>query len=55
MRKPISQHVSVGEQPRESDLEALKKDGVSTVVNLRTASENDPLTPAEEGALVKAV
>jgi hypothetical protein len=32
MRKAISQKVSVGEQPRQSDLEELKKDGVTTVV-----------------------
>ena len=45
MRKKLSQQVSVGEQPRPSDLEELKKDGVTTVVNLRLAEEDTPLTP----------
>ena len=45
MRKAISQKVSVGEQPRQSDLEELKKEGVTTVVNLRTVGEDTPLTP----------
>jgi uncharacterized protein (TIGR01244 family) len=53
MRKAISQKVSVGEQPRQSDLEELKKDGVTTVVNLRVAGEETPLTPAEERALAE--
>ena len=34
MVKTISEKVSVGRQPRVSDLEELKKDGVKTVVNL---------------------
>jgi uncharacterized protein (TIGR01244 family) len=53
MRKAISQRVSVGEQPRQSDLEDLKKDGVTTVVNLRVSGEDAPLTPAEEHALAE--
>ena len=53
MRKAISQRVSVGEQPRQSDLEELKKDGVTTVVNLRVAGEDTSLTPAEERALAE--
>jgi protein tyrosine phosphatase (PTP) superfamily phosphohydrolase (DUF442 family) len=44
MRKAISQRVSVGEQPGQADLEELKKDGVTTVVNLRVAGE-DRRTP----------
>jgi protein tyrosine phosphatase (PTP) superfamily phosphohydrolase (DUF442 family) len=53
MRKAISQRVSVGEQPRQSDLEELKKDGVTTVVNLRLAGEDTSLTPAEERELAE--
>ena len=53
MRKAISQRVSVGEQPRQSDLEELKKDGVTTVVNLRVSGEDTSLTPAEERALAE--
>ncbi len=53
MRKKLSQQVSVGEQPRPSDLEELKKDGVTTVVNLRLAEEDTPLTPEQERALAE--
>jgi uncharacterized protein (TIGR01244 family) len=53
MRKAISQRLSVGGQPQESDLEELKKDGVTTVVNLRVAGEKSPLTPTEERALAQ--
>jgi sulfide:quinone oxidoreductase len=53
MRKTISQRVSVGEQPQKADLEELKKDGVTTVVNLRVVGEETPLTPAEERALAE--
>jgi uncharacterized protein (TIGR01244 family) len=53
MRKAISQRLSVGGQPQESDLEQLKKDGVTTVVNLRVAGEKSPLTPTEERALAQ--
>jgi len=34
-------------------LEELKKDGVTTVVNLRVVGEETPLTPAEERALAE--
>jgi uncharacterized protein (TIGR01244 family) len=53
MRKAISSQVSVGEQPRESDLEELKKDGVTTVVNLRVVGEDTALAPAEERVLAE--
>jgi len=53
MREAISQRVSVGGQPQQSDLEELKKDGVTTVVNLRVAGEDTSLTPAEERALAE--
>jgi uncharacterized protein (TIGR01244 family) len=53
VRKTISERVSVGEQPRKADLEELKKDGVTTVVNLRVVGEETPLTPAEECALAE--
>jgi len=53
MVKAISEKVSVGGQPRASDLEELKRDGVKTVVNLRVAGENSPLTQVEERALAE--
>jgi hypothetical protein len=37
----------------QSDLEELKKDGVTTVVNLRLALEDSPLNPAEERAIAE--
>ena len=51
--KEISQKVSVGDQPRETDLERLKKEGVATVVNFRLAAEESPLNPAEERAIAE--
>ena len=53
MRKAISQQVSVGEQPLQADLEELKRDGVTTVVNLRMPGEASPLTPDGEHALAE--
>ena len=53
MRKGISAHVSAGGQPIESDLEKLKSEGVTTVVNLRLAGEKSSLTPDEERALAQ--
>jgi protein tyrosine phosphatase (PTP) superfamily phosphohydrolase (DUF442 family) len=53
MRKAISQKVSVGEQPRQFYLEELRKNGVTTVVNLRVPGEDSCLTPAEERAIAE--
>jgi uncharacterized protein (TIGR01244 family) len=53
MRKLISSQISVGEQPLASDLEKLKNEGVTTVVNLRLEGEEGPLTPAKERALTE--
>jgi len=53
MRKFISSQISAGEQPLASDLEKLKNEGVTTVVNLRLGGEESPLTPAEERVLAE--
>src|SRR5208337_2957186 len=53
MRKAISQQVSVGEQPQQSVLEELKKEGVAPVVNLRAVGEDSPLIPAKERAVAE--
>jgi protein tyrosine phosphatase (PTP) superfamily phosphohydrolase (DUF442 family) len=53
MRNAISQQVSVGEQPRQSDLEELKRDGVATVVNLRMPGEDSALTRMKSTGLIK--
>jgi uncharacterized protein (TIGR01244 family) len=51
MYKAISSQVRAGGQPSGSDLEKLKREGVTTVVNLRLEGEESSLTPAEERAL----
>jgi uncharacterized protein (TIGR01244 family) len=53
MRKLISSQTSAGDQPLAADLEKLKKEGVTTVVNLRLEGEDSPLTPAKERALAE--
>jgi len=53
MHKGISAQISAGGQPTESDLEKLKSEGVTTVVNLRLEGEESSLTPAEEGVLAQ--
>jgi uncharacterized protein (TIGR01244 family) len=53
MRKPISQHVSTGTQPLESQLKEMKGEGVTTVVNLRLDGEESPLTPGEEQSIAE--
>jgi uncharacterized protein (TIGR01244 family) len=53
MHKAISPQVRAGGQPLASDLEKLKSEGVTTVVNLRLEEEESPLTPAEERSLAE--
>lgn len=51
----INDHVTVGPQPSEPELEQLKQQGFMTVVNFRTEGEEDqPLSPNAEGEKVKA-
>ena len=50
----VSDRISVGGQPTESELRELGQAGFKTVVNLRTPNEeNQPLPPGEEGRVVK--
>ncbi|MBI3468704.1 MAG: protein tyrosine phosphatase family protein [Planctomycetes bacterium] len=52
----ISEEITVGGQPSESQLQELAKEGFKTVVNLRTAGEREqPLSPEEEGARAMAL
>jgi len=52
----ISDRLSVGGQPSEEQLQSLAREGVKTVVNLRTAGEEEqPLSPEEEGKRVAAL
>lgn len=54
-RGKISERISVGGQPTEDDLKLLKAEGFTAVINLRRDGEqNQPLDPAEEGAVAKA-
>jgi uncharacterized protein (TIGR01244 family) len=54
-RGKISERISVGGQPTEDDLKLLKAEGIEAVINLRRDGEqNQPLDPAQEGAVVKA-
>ncbi len=54
-RGKLSERISVGGQPTEDDLKLLKAEGFTTIINLRRDGEqNQPLDPAEEGAVAKA-
>lgn len=51
----INDQVTVGPQPSEEQLSQLCDQGFKSVVNFRTAGEEDqPLSPDEEGAKVEA-
>lgn len=50
-RGKINERLSVGGQPTEDDLHALKAEGFTAIVNLRREGEaNQPLDPASQGA-----
>ncbi len=52
--KKINDQVTVGGQPTAGDIEQLKADGFRTIVNLRTAGEDDqPMSPDEERQAVE--
>lgn len=54
-RMTITDRLSVGAQPTEEQLLDMAREGVKTVVNLRTAGEDEqPLSPEEEGKKVEA-
>lgn len=55
-RVKMSEGLFVGAQPSEEQLGQLAREGVKTVVNLRTEGEEDqPFSPAEEGEKVRAL
>jgi uncharacterized protein (TIGR01244 family) len=55
-RMKINDTVTVGAQPTEDQLAELARAGFRTVVNLRTAGEQDqPLSPEAEGEKVRAL
>ncbi|MBD3674293.1 MAG: protein tyrosine phosphatase family protein [Planctomycetaceae bacterium] len=51
----INDQVTVGPQPSEAEIDQLNQEGVQTVVNFRTAGEDEqPLSPQAEGEKVKS-
>ncbi len=54
-RMKFSDALTVGPQPSESEIKSLPGDGFRSVVNFRTAGEDDqPMSPDVEGEKVKA-
>jgi uncharacterized protein (TIGR01244 family) len=56
VEKPITDAITIGDQPTEHDLERLKDEGYVGVVNLRQAGEPEqPLSPTAEGERVRGL
>jgi uncharacterized protein (TIGR01244 family) len=56
VKRAITQGITVGDQPTESDLAALKAEGYAGVVNLRNDGEPEqPMGTAAEGEHVRAL
>jgi len=56
VKRPITATITVGDQPTEQDLDQLKREGYSGVVNLRNEGEPEqPMSPAQEGEKVRAL
>jgi uncharacterized protein (TIGR01244 family) len=54
--KPITPAITVGDQPTEGDLKALRSEGYVGVINLRIAGEPEqPLDPSGEGEAARAL
>ena len=46
-RMKLNDHISVGAQPSEEQLKQMAREGIKSVVNLRTEGEEDqPFSPA---------
>lgn len=51
----INEHVTVGPQPTEEEIQQLSQQEFKTIVNFRTDGEEEqPLSPDSEGEMVKA-
>lgn len=49
----MSDNITIGPQPSEKDLNDLKQSGFKSIVNFRTAGEEEqPISPAQEGEKV---
>jgi uncharacterized protein (TIGR01244 family) len=56
VKRAVTSTITIGDQPTESDLEALKREGYKGVVNLRNDGEPEqPLGTAAEGEKVRAL
>jgi uncharacterized protein (TIGR01244 family) len=56
VKRPITATITVGDQPTEEDLEQLKQEGYTGVVNLRNEGEPDqPMSARQEGEQVRAL
>lgn len=56
VKRAVTPTITIGDQPTEVDLEALKAEGYVGVVNLRHPGEPDqPLSPDAEGELVRSL
>jgi uncharacterized protein (TIGR01244 family) len=55
-QRPVTATITIGDQPTVADLEKLKQEGYTGVVNLRNDGEPDqPLSTIEEGNQVRAL
>src|SRR5438552_17748092 len=55
-KKPATAAITVGDQPTEADLSALKAEGYVGVINLRNAGEPEqPLSPEAEADAARAL
>ncbi|EMB18362.1 beta-lactamase hydrolase domain-containing protein [Rhodopirellula europaea] len=53
-RMKFNDQLTVGPQPSQEELKALPDDGFRSVINFRTAGEDEqPLSPEEEGEVVQ--
>ncbi len=53
VKQSVNDTITIGDQPDEADLSALKEEGYSGVINLRQEGEPEqPLGPAQEGDFV---
>jgi uncharacterized protein (TIGR01244 family) len=56
VKRPVTATIIVGDQPTEADLNQLKQEGYTGVVNLRNDGEPEqPIGTAEEGSKVRAL
>jgi uncharacterized protein (TIGR01244 family) len=56
VERPITETITVGDQPTEADLARLKREGYVGVVNLRNPGEPEqPMSPTEEGAKARSL